>query len=121
MPALGGASAEPLRFLDFLIRNPVRTVILHEAGIPVTVPAPERYAVHKLIVADRRHESSRSKVDKDVGQASVLIHVMSERRALNLAEAWQEDWERGSGWTKTLVRGLEHSKRTRETGWRRRW
>src|SRR3546814_203836 len=47
MPALGGASAQPLRFLDFLIHEPVRTVMLHRSGVPVTVPSPERYAVHK--------------------------------------------------------------------------
>ncbi len=55
MPALGGASADPLRFLDFLIRDPVRTILLHRSGIPVVVPDPARYAVHKLIVASRRH------------------------------------------------------------------
>lgn len=54
MPALGGASADPLRFLDFLIYEPVRAVLLHKSGISVIVPAPERYAVHKLIVASRR-------------------------------------------------------------------
>jgi hypothetical protein len=37
MPALGGASAEPLRFLDFLIRDPVRSVLLHKGGVSVTV------------------------------------------------------------------------------------
>ena len=54
MPALGGASAQPLRFLDFLIHEPIRTIMLHRSGVPVTVPSPERYAVHKLIVASRR-------------------------------------------------------------------
>jgi hypothetical protein len=54
MPALGGAYAQPLRFLDFLLTDPVRSVMLHRSGIPVTVPSSERYAVHKLIVASRR-------------------------------------------------------------------
>lgn len=54
MPALGGASAQALRYLDFLIRNPVQSVLLYKGGIPVTVPAPERYAVHKLIVSNLR-------------------------------------------------------------------
>ena len=43
MPALAGAAAEPQRFLDFLIRDPGRTVFFHRTGIPVTVPAPARY------------------------------------------------------------------------------
>ncbi len=50
MPALGGAAAIPLRFLDYLIHEPIRAVLLHGAGVPVLVPSPERYAIHKLIV-----------------------------------------------------------------------
>ncbi len=38
MPSLGGAVAEPLRFLDFLIHEPVRAVLLYKGGIPVLVP-----------------------------------------------------------------------------------
>lgn len=36
VPALGGASAQPLRFLDFLIHEPIRTVMLHRSGVPVS-------------------------------------------------------------------------------------
>ncbi|WP_204326202.1 GSU2403 family nucleotidyltransferase fold protein, partial [Stenotrophomonas maltophilia] len=32
MPALEGAAAEPLRFMDYLLRAPVRSVVLHGAG-----------------------------------------------------------------------------------------
>ena len=58
MPALGGASARPLRFMDFLIRFPTRSVVLHGPGIPVNVPAPERFAVHKLIISNRRNDDA---------------------------------------------------------------
>lgn len=104
MRALGGVSAEPLRFLDYLIRNPIRSVLLHEAGVPVTVPAPERYAIHKLIVAERRHELS--KVDKDLLQAEQLITAMAARRGVDLSAAWQEAWERGPKWREHLTNGL---------------
>ncbi len=40
LPALKTA-AEPLRFLDFLIHEPVKAVLLHGGGVAVTVPAPE--------------------------------------------------------------------------------
>ena len=45
MPALGGAAALPLRFLDFLIRFPVRVVLLHGAGVPILIrhPSGTRY------------------------------------------------------------------------------
>jgi hypothetical protein len=67
MPALGGASAENLRFLDYLIYDPVRTVLLFREGVSVLVPAPERYAVHKLIVSSRRLTDTLGRVKADKG------------------------------------------------------
>lgn len=101
MPALGGASADPLRFLDFLIRDPVRTVVLHKSGIPVTVPDPFRYAVHKLIVASRRHNDGQSAVkrDKDIRQAGILFEaILQTRRSSDLALVYNEAWQRGDAW-----------------------
>jgi hypothetical protein len=105
MPALSGASADPLRYLDFLIRHPVRSVLLHEAGIPVTIPAPERYAIHKLIFSHLR--ADLSKVPKDIAQASALIQAMAPLRAPALADAWVEAWQRGPAWKQNLLVGLE--------------
>lgn len=87
MPALGGASATPLRFLDFLIREPVWSVALHRGGVPVRIPHPARYAIHKLIVSTRRHGTSFAKADKDRAQACLLIEALSRRRAFELGEA----------------------------------
>lgn len=101
MPALGGASADPLRFLEFLIRDPVRTVVLHKSGIPVTVPDPSRYAVHKLIVASRRHNDGQSAVkrDKDIRQAGILFEaILQTRRSSDLALVYNEAWQRGDAW-----------------------
>ncbi len=106
MRALGGASAEPLRFLDFLIRDPIRTVMLHEAGVPVMIPAPERYAIHKLIVSGRRNQGS-SKLDKDVAQSSHLIEALWHKRQADISSAWQEAWERGPAWRDELTNGLD--------------
>ena len=50
MPALGGTAAQPLRFLDFLIYQPIRAVLLYGAGVTVNVAAPERYA-HRFAAA----------------------------------------------------------------------
>lgn len=101
MPALGGASADPLRFLDYLIRDPVRTILLHKGGIPVTVPDPSRYAVHKLIVASRRRVDGQSAVkrDKDIRQSALLFEALDQtRRHADLALAYTEAWERGLAW-----------------------
>jgi hypothetical protein len=106
MPALGGASADPLRFLDFLIREPVRTVLLHKSGVPVTVPDPARYAVHKMIVATRRRTDGMSAIkrDKDIRQAEILFEALFEtRRASDFAIAFDEAWERGPAWQEALL------------------
>jgi len=108
VPALGGVGAQPLPFLDFLIREPVKSVILHDAGVGVVVPSPERYAVHKLIVATRRNFSEgRSKVAKDLGQAASLISAMTEiKQDFELGSAWIEAWDRGPNFRKYLSLGL---------------
>ncbi len=110
MPALGGASAEPLRFLDFLIYEPVRAIVLHGSGVSVLVPAPERYAVHKVIVATRRLTDGhgREKSAKDLMQAGLLFEAMRDtRRSDDLALAWAEAWGRGDAWREALSKGLE--------------
>ncbi|WP_162950169.1 GSU2403 family nucleotidyltransferase fold protein [Rhizobium jaguaris] len=106
MPALGGIGAQALPYLDFLIREPVRSVVLHEAGVGVVVPAPERYAVHKLIVSTRlRVETgTMSKITKDLAQASALIARLSEtKQEFELGSAWIEAWERGPRWRRRLA------------------
>ncbi|MCV3766711.1 GSU2403 family nucleotidyltransferase fold protein [Rhizobium sp. TRM95796] len=108
MPSLGGASADPLRFLDFLIRDPVRTVLLHKSGVPVIVPDPARYAVHKLIVASRRRDGGESalKRDKDIRQAALLFEALGQtRRTSDLCLAYNEAWERGPAWQEGLRAG----------------
>lgn len=118
MPALGGASAQPLRFLDFLIYNPIRAVLLHGAGVPVTVPAPERYATHKLIVASRRRTDNdgTAKSRKDKAQAIAIMQAMIEQRqSEDLADAFMEAYERGPAWKEAIRRSLsEIDERARE-------
>lgn len=103
MPALGGAAAQPLRHLDYLIHQPERSVLLYKGGVPVTVPRAERYAVHKLIVAVERRE--QAKAGKDIMQAGTLISALAAKRPLELAEAWQAAWAVGPRWKEKLERG----------------
>ena len=110
MPALGGASAEPLRFMDFLIRDPVRSVLLHEAGVSVVIPDPCRYAVHKLIIASRRQSDAggAAKRDKDLRQAGILFEALPlTGLGPSLADALQEAWERGPAWKSAIEHAAE--------------
>jgi hypothetical protein len=97
--------AEPVRFLDFLIYDPEPAVLLHDAGIYVLVPSPQRYAVHKLIVSRRRQKDS-AKQDKDIKQSAALLDLLNEKRPYELKSAWQEAHNRGPTWRKLLVEGL---------------
>ena len=105
MPALGGAAAFPLRFLDFLIYQPIRAVMLHGAGVPVLIPSPERYAIHKLIVATRRKEERdiTAKSAKDRLQARSIFEAMiANRQNADLASAFMEAWDRGDHWSAAI-------------------
>lgn len=113
MPALGGTAAQPLRFLDFLIYQPVRAVVLHGAGIPVLVPAPERFAIHKLIVASRRslHDDGMAKSGKDRAQAAELIEALAaQRNHVALADAYMEAWDRGPAWRDAIRTSIDQLK-----------
>ena len=101
MPALGGASAQPLRFLDYLIRDPQRAVLLHRHGVAIKIPAPERYAVHKLIVSERRRkdQDGTAKSRKDLTQSTLIMEALIlQRRQDDLAEAFVEAINRGPAW-----------------------
>ncbi|WP_338118974.1 nucleotidyltransferase family protein [Paracraurococcus ruber] len=100
LPALG-ADGHPLRYLDFLIHREVQAVALHGAGVPINVPAPERFALHKLIVARRRDDQAKAR--KDLAQAAQLLDVLARQRPFELAAAWHEAWSRGPGWREPLA------------------
>ncbi len=99
--------AQPLRFLDFLIREPEPAVILHDAGVYVHVPSPERFAVHKLIISQLRRERA-AKREKDIHQAEGLLEVLVQKRPWELRQVWEEAYERGERWRELLIRGLAH-------------
>jgi hypothetical protein len=113
LPAFG-TDAEPLRFLDYLIFEPEPATVLHGAGIYVHIPAPERYAVHKLIVS-RRRTSGSAKREKDLQQAEALLDVLAKKRPHELKFAWQEAFD-ARKWRRLLGEGVgQLSARHRDT------
>jgi hypothetical protein len=74
------AHATALPFLGFLLAEQLDTVILsRDRVIPLKVPRPERYCVHKLVVSQLRAKTSAAKDEKDVDQATLLAQVLEER------------------------------------------
>jgi hypothetical protein len=75
-----------LAYIDFLMDTPISAIIPGERHlIPVYVPSPERFALHKLIVAGKR-ASTLLKAQKDISQAYILLKVLSLRGETALIE-----------------------------------
>jgi len=74
-----GAHAKGLPYLAYLLGTSQEVPILSPHGVVmVRVPAPERLAVHKLIVSQLRGTAS-AKPEKDLRQAATLIEVLADR------------------------------------------
>ena len=97
-----GVFAQALPFLNFLIADPIPAVALYREGVLVQVPRPERYAVHKLIVAERRSGVGAAKAVKDRAQAAALIEILAADRPGELAAAWQTAHAAGPAWREAL-------------------
>lgn len=105
LPALG-VYAKPLRFLDFLLAETVSAAVLSGSGVLVRVPTPERYALHKLIVAQRRDANARDKVRKDLGQVETLLEVLLEDSPDDVLDAWADLVERGRKWQTEAMKSV---------------
>ena len=113
LPALG-VSAQALHYLNFLIARPVKAVALYRSGVLVQIPRPEAFAIHKLIVADRRREGQdQLKSRKDRAQAALLVEVLAEDRPDELAEAWHDAMGRGPNWRKRIGASLARMPETK--------
>ncbi len=102
-----GIYAQALPFLNFLIADPVPAVGLYRSGVLVQIPRPERYAVHKLIIASRRHTTVAAKAKKDLAQAQVLIGILSEDRPAELATAFENAMANGPAWRNAVKKTLK--------------
>lgn len=84
-----GAHAQAIPLLDFLIEEPVDAVVLSpNQVIPVRVPGPERFALHKLFSSQSR-KSDRDKVRKDLEQAAVIAAALEEDAPGALVDAFK--------------------------------
>jgi len=107
-----GVPAVPLRFLDYLIEEPLPAVALGRRPVLVRVPQPARYAVHKLILAQERDKKRFAlKVQKDLEQSFDLQKVLAVLDPEGLADAFEAARRRGPGWTKRVEAGQKAMKR----------
>ncbi|MEO4001991.1 GSU2403 family nucleotidyltransferase fold protein [Mesorhizobium sp. CAU 1732] len=114
LPALG-VSAQGLNYLNFLIAEPIHAAAIYRSGVLVQVPRPERFAIHKLIIADRRRDGAGSlKASKDREQAAFLIATLAEDRPDDLSVAYTTAMEVGPRWRERLTNSLKRMPDTME-------
>ena len=106
MPELNLA-LQPLKFMELSLESPLQACVLAQAGAcMINVPTPERYAVHKILVAGERPASERTKAKKDLVQAASLASYFLEAGDARVFNAmWRDTLRRGSGWRARLMRG----------------
>ena len=97
----------PLKFMEFSLQGTTQGCVIGRAGAcVVNLPAPERYAVHKLIVHGERPVAQRVKAAKDILQAAALAEYFArsgQARAFN--DAWRDAIGRGPGWRRRALQG----------------
>jgi len=82
-----GEKTGELPLLDYLIADQIPSVVLSpNQVIPVRVPAPERFVIHKLFSSQSRR-SDRAKVGKDLAQAAVLTAALEDETPGTLSDA----------------------------------
>ncbi len=84
-----GAHAQAIPLLDFLIKEPIDSIVLSpNQVIPVKLPSPERFLLHKLFSSQSR-KTDRDKVRKDLEQAALLAAVLEEDTPGILSDAFR--------------------------------
>ncbi|MGR3661985.1 MAG: nucleotidyltransferase family protein [Paracoccaceae bacterium] len=110
-----GVDAHSLHHLNYLIAEPIKAVAVYRSGVLVQIPRVERYAIHKLIVADRRRGGPDNlKAEKDRLQAAFLIRVLAEDRPDELLNAYTEAIGTGPKWSERVAATLKLIPETKE-------
>jgi hypothetical protein len=110
--------AQEVPLLDFLLKDAIETIVLGPNHVvPVKVPAPERFVLHKLMSSQQR-KTDRAKVRKDLEQAAVLAAVLTEDNPGTLEATWhafpsagRPDAKRGAQAAANLIDGAHEQAR----------
>lgn len=101
------AFAEPVRFLDYLLDDIQAAILLYKHGVLINVPAPARFAFHKLVVSQRRRSGDVEKIKRDLAQAEQLFEILAEGRPGDLILAYEAAEKMGEKFMAQLVSGMK--------------
>lgn len=87
IPGLG-AHALSLPFLEYLLEATMQSVVIgRDRIVPVTVPHPGWFCLHKLALYELREKSQSAKREKDLHQAALLAAALAQDQDFLLIEA----------------------------------
>ena len=98
---------QPLRFMEFSLEDRQQATLFDPTGrcVVISIPAPARYAVHKLLIVGEREGRYRAKVSKDLAQVASLLEYFAANDPEAPRLAWQDALSRGPGWRKRALQG----------------
>ncbi len=111
-----GCAAEALSFQEYPAEETIEAVALYGAGVLVRVPTPLRFAVHKLLVAQRRDANQLAKKQKDLRQAKELIDIFLETDDDCLQDTLDDARDRGKTWKSAINASLREIGREARQG-----
>jgi hypothetical protein len=87
IPGLG-AHAMGLPFLEYLLKATMQSIVIgRDRIVPVTVPHPGWFCLHKLALYELREKSQGAKREKDLHQAALLAAALARDQDFLLIEA----------------------------------
>ena len=95
-----GINAEALRFLDFLSENTIRVKV---EDFYLNLPHPANFALHKLIVSQRRDKEDKAIKDRNI--AIEILRALINKEEENIIEKVFKSLP--GKWQKKVIRGLE--------------
>lgn len=96
------AAAHPLKYLDYLLEEPINAVMICGTPCLVRVPQPARFALHKLIVSQQRDAGATDKKRKDLVQAKNMLELLRADRPGDIDLAREALVKRGANWVKKV-------------------
>jgi len=109
-------AAEALTFQEYPAEETVDAISLYGSGVLVRVPTPLRFAVHKLLVAQKRPKNQLAKKQKDLRQAKELIDIYLEIDEAALQDVLDDARDRGRAWKSAINASLKEIKREARQG-----
>jgi hypothetical protein len=94
-----GTNAEALRFLDFLSENTIKVKI---EDFYLNLPHPVNFALHKLIVSQRRDKEDKAIKDRNI--ALEILKALINKEEAKLIDMVFKSMPRK--WQKKVIRGL---------------